>query len=82
MRCYLHRQPRVTLLGRGQEQIQVSMGGGRDQRFISSAFAPRPSRSVEEATCGWARRAALSPRFGNLLKLSAMPLSAHESQKA
>lgn len=28
----------MTLLGQSQKQIQVSMGGGRDQHFVSSVF--------------------------------------------
>lgn len=52
MRCYSHHQSGVTLLGWGQKQIQISMGGGRDQYFMSSVFAWRPRGSVKGAICG------------------------------
>lgn len=52
MRCYSHHQPSMTLLGQGQKQIQVSMGGGREQRFVSSVFARRPRGSVKGTTGG------------------------------
>lgn len=52
MRCYSHHQPSMTLLGQGQKQIQVSMGGGREQHFVSSVFARRPRGSVKGTTGG------------------------------
>ena len=52
MRCCSHHQPGVTPMGRGQQQIQVSTGGGRAEHSVSSVPARRPRGSVEGAICG------------------------------
>lgn len=72
MRCYSHHQPSMTLLGWGQKQIQVSMGGGRDQHFVSSVSAQRPRGSMEGTICGCISFREGSQKAGSLPRRTGM----------